>query len=170
MYSLCRKSSCLRSIWSLVSQNSEFTDFFPNSVYKYITYIFHMKQMWAAEPKPHGILETFADQKRSNVGSVMWAKGRNLIRGVLPKCCRTPCSPPWGRIRAGAHRLQLQGWKGHGCSSPCAHTVLLWWTLWAQVHFFWPVLVSLCMSKFALESVFYSYANHLKYLAQMSGY
>lgn len=37
--------------------------------------------------------------------------------------------------------------------------------------FFWPVLlVSLCMSKFALESVFYNYANHLKYLAQMSGY
>lgn len=130
MYSLCRKSCRLRSIWSLVPQNNEFTDFFPNTVYKYITYIFHMKQMRATEPKPHGILETFADHKRSNVGSVMRAKGRNLIRGVLPECCRTLCSSPWGRIRAGARRLQLQGWKGHGCSSPCAHkqhlnTVLL---------------------------------------------
>lgn len=48
-------------------QNNWFAKLFMNIMYTYITYIFVMKQVLSVESKFHGLLETFANQKRSGV-------------------------------------------------------------------------------------------------------
>lgn len=141
MYRLCRKS-CLCIVWSVVPQNNGFTKLFMNLVYKYITYIFHMKQTWSVEPRFHGFLETSANQKRLSVCGAMWDKGINLTLGVL--LTLYPWVAPQNRV-AGMNAL-------------------------GSASFFLANTSDLTLCKFSLESVFYSYINNLNYLAQMLGY
>lgn len=102
----------------------------------------HRKQTWSIEPRFHGFLETFANQKRSSVCGAMWDKGINLTLGALLSLC--PRVAPQNRV-AGMNALG-------SASFFLANTSV----------------VTLC--KFSLESVFYSCVNHLKYLAQVLGY
>lgn len=84
---LQKKLCFLGIVWSLVPQNSGFAKLFLNIMSKYITHVFHMKQILSVEPKFHGILETFANQKRSSVCDAMWDEGINLSLGVLLSLC-----------------------------------------------------------------------------------